>query len=151
MKNAMNAKSGVQKPSTSAIPEQISPSGTSRAKNARPGMATWPRYQRLTDAGAAACCHSLKRLPQVHAIEDRRIEEPAVLGQPLGDEECPERDAGDRQARSLSVQCHDGPLLILIQEHAEETPKQAPVAAHSCASLLDRGAFAPADPLRRRS
>src|ERR1700687_816008 len=71
MKNAMNAKSGVQKPSTSAIPEQISPSGTSRAKNARPGMATWPRYQRLTEPGAAACSHSLKRLARIDASRNQ--------------------------------------------------------------------------------
>jgi len=45
MKKATKAKKGVQRPATSATPDVISPSGTSRANIAEWGIATRPRYR----------------------------------------------------------------------------------------------------------
>src|SRR5579864_5616527 len=54
MKNATNAKKGVQKPTTSASPETNSPIGTSRANTSPPGTATWWRYQAVIEPARAA-------------------------------------------------------------------------------------------------
>ena len=57
MKNAMKAKNGVQMPSSSARPEQSSPSGTRRAKTPTQGIAMRSRYECAIEPGAAFCIH----------------------------------------------------------------------------------------------
>jgi len=55
MKKATSAKKGVQKPVTSATPDVISPSGTSRANVDTYGSATRSRYAWLHEAAGTAC------------------------------------------------------------------------------------------------
>jgi len=72
MKNAMKAKIGVQNPITRAAPEQISPSGTSRANTEAYGTATRARYHAAIGPGDA-CCHSASMRARIDGSVNQRI------------------------------------------------------------------------------